>query len=113
MCTGHIMFCPWSCLQAVFKPLIKLEADYDKAMKEAQRRENITVRWDVGLNKKKLACFYFPQVRPERMSIMLCGAPATLRGWCTLHQCHSQGRKIVVLTLLPCTPPLPYRDAMG
>jgi regulator of nonsense transcripts 1 len=47
----------------VFKPLIKLEADYDKAMKEAQRRENITVRWDVGLNKKKLACFYFPQVR--------------------------------------------------
>jgi hypothetical protein len=24
-----------SCAQAVFKPLIKLEADYDKAMKEA------------------------------------------------------------------------------
>jgi hypothetical protein len=50
------------CLQSVFKPLIKLEADYDKAMKEAQRRENITVRWDVGLNKKKLAYFFFPQV---------------------------------------------------
>lgn len=48
--------------QAVFKPLIKLEADYDRSMKEAQRRENITVRWDVGLNKKKLAYFYFPQV---------------------------------------------------
>lgn len=47
--------------QAVFRPLVKLEADYDKASKEAQRRENITVRWDVGLNKKKLACFFTPQ----------------------------------------------------
>jgi hypothetical protein len=61
---NRVFVCAW--LQAVFKPLIKLEADYDKAMKEAQRRENITVRWDVGLNKKKLACFYFPQVRPAR-----------------------------------------------
>lgn len=52
--------------QSVFKPLVKLEADYDKAMKEAQRRDNITVRWDVGLNKKKLAYFYFPQVRRTR-----------------------------------------------
>jgi hypothetical protein len=48
--------------QSVFKPLVKLEADYDKSMKEAQRRDGITVRWDVGLNKKKLAYFYFPQV---------------------------------------------------
>jgi hypothetical protein len=31
-------------------------------MKEGQRRQGITVRWDVGLNKKKLAYFYFPQV---------------------------------------------------
>jgi hypothetical protein len=55
--------------QSVFKPLVKLEADYDKSMKEAQRRDGITVRWDVGLNKKKLAYFYFPQV---------CGA---VDGW--------------------------------
>lgn len=48
--------------QSVFKPLVKLEADYDKSMKEAQRRDGINVRWDVGLNKKKLAYFYFPQV---------------------------------------------------
>lgn len=49
--------------QSVFKPLVKLEADYDKSMKEAQRRDGINVRWDVGLNKKKLAYFFFPQVR--------------------------------------------------
>lgn len=48
--------------QSVFKPLVKLEADYDKSMKEAQRRDGINVRWDVGLNKKKLAYFFFPQV---------------------------------------------------
>ena len=51
--------------QSVFKPLVKLEADYDKSMKEAQRRDGINVRWDVGLNKKKLAYFFFPQVRPH------------------------------------------------
>lgn len=49
--------------QSVLKPLVKLEADYDKSMKEAQRRDGINVRWDVGLNKKKLAYFFFPQVR--------------------------------------------------
>eukprot|EP00798_Chlamydomonas_sp_ICE-L_P030122 gene30122-35102_t len=41
--------------QSVFKPLVKLEADYDKAMKEGQSRDNITVRWDWGLNKKRAA----------------------------------------------------------
>lgn len=59
------LHCSNTAMQAVFRPLVKLEADYDKASKEAQRRENITVRWDVGLNKKKLACFFTPQVRPD------------------------------------------------
>ena len=45
--------------QNVFGPLIKLEADYDKSLKEAQARENVTVRWDVALNKKRLAHFVF------------------------------------------------------
>jgi len=48
--------------QSVFKPLVKLEADYDRSMKESQSRDNITVRWDVALNRKKLAYFYFPKV---------------------------------------------------
>ena len=56
----------WTCryddayvYQNVFGPLIKLEADYDKSLKEAQARDNVTVRWDVALNKKRLAHFVF------------------------------------------------------
>nr|PNR29132.1 hypothetical protein PHYPA_027824 [Physcomitrium patens] len=47
--------------QNVFGPLVKLEADYDKMMKESQSKDNITVRWDVGLNKKRVAYFVFPK----------------------------------------------------
>ncbi|ONK56008.1 uncharacterized protein A4U43_C10F3190 [Asparagus officinalis] len=47
--------------QNVFAPLIKLEADYDKAMKESQTKENVTIRWDIGLNKKRVAYFVFPK----------------------------------------------------
>uniref|UniRef100_A0A2P2LM33 Uncharacterized protein n=1 Tax=Rhizophora mucronata TaxID=61149 RepID=A0A2P2LM33_RHIMU len=47
--------------QNVFAPLIKLEADYDKMMKESQSKDNVTVRWDVGLNKKRIAYFVFPK----------------------------------------------------
>ncbi|CAM6082950.1 unnamed protein product [Calypogeia fissa] len=47
--------------QNVFAPLVKLEADYDKMMKESQSKDGITVRWDVGLNKKRVAYFVFPK----------------------------------------------------
>ncbi|GAB2296615.1 Regulator of nonsense transcripts 1-like protein [Dionaea muscipula] len=47
--------------QNVFAPLIKLEADYDKTMKESQSKDNLTVRWDIGLNKKRIAYFVFPK----------------------------------------------------
>ncbi|KAG2276577.1 hypothetical protein Bca52824_059132 [Brassica carinata] len=47
--------------QNVFAPLIKIEADYDKMMKESQSKENLTVRWDIGLNKKSVAYFLFPK----------------------------------------------------
>lgn len=48
--------------QNVFGPLIKLEAEYDKYMKEAQSKDSMTVRWDTGLNKKRVAYFLFPKV---------------------------------------------------
>jgi hypothetical protein len=41
-------------------------------MKETQRREGIRVRWDVGLNKKKLAYFYFPQVCVYERCVCVC-----------------------------------------
>lgn len=40
---------------------MKLEADYDKMTKEAQSKDGITVRWDMGLNKKRVAWFLFPK----------------------------------------------------
>ncbi|KAF8379148.1 hypothetical protein HHK36_028577 [Tetracentron sinense] len=47
--------------QNVFAPLITLEADYDKMMKESQSKDNLTIRWDIGLNKKRIAYFVFPK----------------------------------------------------
>ncbi|CAA2963099.1 regulator of nonsense transcripts 1 homolog isoform X2 [Olea europaea subsp. europaea] len=47
--------------QNVFAPLINLEADYDKMMKESQSKDNLTIRWDIGLNKKRIAYFVFPK----------------------------------------------------
>ena len=43
--------------QNIFGPLVKLEADYDKKLKESQTQDNIECRWDVGLNKKITAYF--------------------------------------------------------
>lgn len=36
---------------------------YDKRVKEAQTQENITVRWDMGLNKRRIA-WYTPANQP-------------------------------------------------
>ncbi|XP_035667154.1 regulator of nonsense transcripts 1-like isoform X1 [Branchiostoma floridae] len=47
--------------QNILGPLVKLEADYDRKLKESQTHSNITVRWDLGLNKKRLAYFTMPK----------------------------------------------------
>lgn len=47
--------------QTIMGPLVKLEAEYDKKMKESQTKDNIKVRWEVGLNRKKVAYFIFPK----------------------------------------------------
>ena len=44
----------------MFGPLLKMEADYDKQQKESQSKDGLTVRWDVGLNKRRVAYFTFP-----------------------------------------------------
>ncbi|CAM9844197.1 unnamed protein product, partial [Discosporangium mesarthrocarpum] len=43
--------------QNIMAPLVKLEADYDKASKENQAQDGLGVRWDQGLNKKRIAIF--------------------------------------------------------
>jgi len=45
----------------IFEPLVKLEADYDKQFKEAQRQHGIKVRWDWSGNKKRIGFFIFPK----------------------------------------------------
>uniref|UniRef100_A0A8C2I9E5 ATP-dependent helicase RENT1 n=1 Tax=Cyprinus carpio TaxID=7962 RepID=A0A8C2I9E5_CYPCA len=56
--------------QNIFGPLVKLEADYDKKLKESQTQDNITVRWDLGLNKKRIAYFTLPKTDSGDMRLM-------------------------------------------
>lgn len=48
--------------QNIFGPLVKIEADYDKRLKESQTENDITVRWDIGLNRKRIAYFSMPKL---------------------------------------------------
>jgi len=43
--------------QNIIAPLINMEAEYDRANKENQSYENLTVRWETGLGRKKIAIF--------------------------------------------------------
>ncbi|XP_074649914.1 regulator of nonsense transcripts 1-like [Tubulanus polymorphus] len=55
--------------QNIFGPLVKLESDYDKKLKESQTQDNIIVRWVTGLNKKINAFFQFSKAN-EEMKLM-------------------------------------------
>jgi len=48
--------------QNVFGPLVKIEADYDRKLKESQSQDGLVVRWDYGLNNKHLASFTLPKL---------------------------------------------------
>lgn len=48
--------------QNIFGPLVKMESDYDKKLKEAQGEENLVVSWSVGLNSKHMASFNLPKI---------------------------------------------------
>ncbi|EJD53198.1 ATP dependent helicase [Auricularia subglabra TFB-10046 SS5] len=48
--------------QNIFGPLVKIEADYDKRLKESQTQSDIIVRWDLGLNQKRVAWFTMPKL---------------------------------------------------
>ena len=58
--------------QNIFGPLVKLEADYDRKLKESQTQENIVVRWDVGLNKKRIAFFHFAKANEGGQVACIC-----------------------------------------
>ena len=44
--------------QNIFGPLVKMEADFDRKVKESQTQENVDVRWVTGLNRKLVAYFH-------------------------------------------------------
>lgn len=48
--------------QNIFGPLVKMESDYDKKLKEAQSEDGLVVRWDFGLNNKHLVSFVLPKI---------------------------------------------------
>jgi len=48
--------------QNVFGPLVKIEADYDRKLKESQTQDGLVVKWDFGLNNKHLASFILPKL---------------------------------------------------
>uniref|UniRef100_A0A6N2MTL0 Helicase ATP-binding domain-containing protein n=1 Tax=Salix viminalis TaxID=40686 RepID=A0A6N2MTL0_SALVM len=41
---------------------LKYEDAY-QMMKESQSKDNVTIRWDIGLNKKRVAYFVFPKIK--------------------------------------------------
>lgn len=55
--------------QNVFGPLVKVEADYDKRMKEAQTETDIQIRWDMGLNQRRLAWFQMPKLESGELRL--------------------------------------------
>lgn len=48
--------------QNIFGPLVKIEADYDRKLKEAQSEDNLVLRWEIGLNNKQQASFILPKI---------------------------------------------------
>ncbi|KAI6781694.1 Regulator of nonsense transcripts-like protein [Emericellopsis cladophorae] len=48
--------------QNIFGPLVKMESDYDKQLKEAQAEDNLQVQWDLGLNNKHIVSFNLQKI---------------------------------------------------
>ena len=51
--------------QSVFGPLVASEAENDRLMKEGQSSKNVSVRWDVSVDKKRLCFFMFTREEHE------------------------------------------------
>jgi len=43
----------------IYEPLINLEEEYDRRVKDSQSQENLEIRWEVGLNEKRIVYFNF------------------------------------------------------
>ena len=57
--------------QNIIAPLVNLEAEYDRKLKENQKQEGITVRWEVGFGGRKMAVFRFPNRDEQELRILV------------------------------------------
>mmetsp|Transcript_16721 Transcript_16721/g.38610 ORF Transcript_16721/g.38610 Transcript_16721/m.38610 type:complete len:1046 (+) Transcript_16721:174-3311(+) len=57
--------------QNILAPLVKIEADYDRQMKESLTEEHISVRWEKSLAGKNVATFTFHRLAVEQSRIMV------------------------------------------
>lgn len=57
--------------QNIQAPLVKIESDYDKQIKESLTEESISVRWDRSLAGKHIATFSFHRVSTEQSRIVI------------------------------------------
>lgn len=64
--------------QNILAPLVKMEAEYDRKLKENQRHENLTVEWDVSLSNKRVAKFLFPLGDEQELRVVV-GDELTLK----------------------------------
>jgi regulator of nonsense transcripts 1 len=64
--------------QNILAPLVNLEAEYDRRIKENHKQTDITVRWEYGLSKKRVAVFRFPG-RDENELRLVVGDELRLR----------------------------------
>jgi regulator of nonsense transcripts 1 len=71
--------------QNIFGPLVKIEADYDKRLKESQTQTDIAVRWDLGLNQKRVAWFCMPKLESGEVRLAV-GDELRLRYQGELHK---------------------------
>ncbi|EDV26532.1 uncharacterized protein TRIADDRAFT_54641 [Trichoplax adhaerens] len=57
--------------KSIFEPLIIMESDYDKQLKQNLAQKNVKVRWDQRLNKKRLAYFSLPDLQDDNDEVGL------------------------------------------
>ncbi|GAX13849.1 regulator of nonsense transcripts 1 [Fistulifera solaris] len=57
--------------QNILAPLVQLEGDYDRQMKESLTEESISIRWDKSLAGKHVATFSFHRLQAEQSRIVI------------------------------------------
>ena len=63
--------------QNIFGPLVKLEADEDKKMKEAQTQTNVSINWEKSISRKYIARVFISRIYMDTLVRIFGWAKAT------------------------------------